>query len=322
MWLADALRTPFLPYALAELADHPNIGFIDVPRPLKREVNLTCAAINIAAFRALGNPTGRGVCVGVLDGEVSKDHAGLTGRVVLKSNFTREPWGSPDGHGTAVAGIIGSADSTYGGVAPAATIYSYKIFATSDSSLDANDAQMADAIEQAMNDGAHIINLSWGAGGVSTGTGMSRLARVCDNAWRRGVVIVKSAGNDGPAKNSLTIPADAAGIIVVGGTDRHAQSIGSYSSWGILDDGTSRPHVLAPGGTDSDGIFSCVPAGGFAACGRGTSFAAPHVSGVLALMLEANARLTADQARSELLAHCRSLTGVEAERQGSGVWSY
>lgn len=320
-WLNQTLRAPGLTGALAEVAGADEVERLDLPRRLEAEIDFTVPLIGAPALAAAGagpGIDGSGVVVGVLDSEIAADHPALLGRVVQRENYTLEPWGAPSPHGTAVAGIIASADAERRGAAPGATIYGYKVLA-SRRSLNADDFGGALALQQALEDGVQIANCSWGAGRAGDGT--SREARACDNAWALGMAIVKSAGNEGPGAATLTTPADAEGVIVVGATDRAGLAVQSYSSRGPTADGRSRPHLVAPGGDllPRYGIVSCRVDGTFADAGIGTSLATPHVTGLLALLLAADPDLGPDELREALFAHCRPLAEGEADVQGLGL---
>lgn len=317
-WLNRTVRSWADPRALAEVVADDSVERVDLPRRLTPEINVSGGTVGAPPFRKKFKRMGKGIIVAVIDGEVSLSHPALKGRVAHRQNFTDEPWGHPASHGTAVAGIIASNDSKFTGIAPEATIYSYKVLAT-DPTLTGDDFDGALAIQQALEDGAHIANCSWGAG--PAGDGSSREARACDTAWAAGLAIVKSAGNNGPGPRSLTTPADADGIIAVGATDRAGKAVQDYSSRGPAET-KQRPHMIAPGGIfQGVGITSCLVGGGFGDVGAGTSFAAPHVSGILALLLERDPNLTPDQLRNTLLSACKPLNGVSADAQGSGLVS-
>jgi len=203
------------------------------------------------------------------------------------------------------------------GIAPDVTIWNYKVLATNQV-INADDFGGSRAIQQAVVDGAHLANLSWQAGPGTNGSGREAVA--CDNAWALGMALVKSAGNEGPGAGTLTTPADANGIIVVGGTDRQGKAVGDYSSRGPTQDGRARPHVVAPGALETDELTSCLLNGGIGTCGFGTSFAAPHVTGALALLLEQDPTLDPDGLRAKILAMARPLAGgVLANVTGNGI---
>jgi serine protease AprX len=250
---------------------------------------------------------------------VAAAHPALDGRVVQRANYTREPWGHPADHGTAVAGIVGSSDALATGMAPGATIYNYKVLATN-RFLNGDDFDGALAIQQALEDGVDVVNCSWGAGPVREMK--SREARACDTAWALGLAIVKSAGNlGGSGATSITTPGDADGVIVVGATDRHGISVQQYSGQGPTPTGTVRPHLVAPGGSPEEGIVSCLVGGALGEVGYGTSFAAPHVTGLIGLLLEAHPMLTPDEIRNTVVAACKQLPDGEPNSQGAGLVS-
>lgn len=317
-WLNRTVRSWADPRALAEVVADDSVERVDLPRRLTPEISLSGSTVGAPQFRKKFKRTGRGIIVAVIDAEVSLTHPALKGRVVHRQNFTDEPWGLPGSHGTAVAGIIASNDSKFTGMAPEATIYSYKVLAN-DPTLTGDDFDGALAIQQALEDGAHIANCSWGAG--PAGDGSSREARACNTAWAAGLTIVKSAGNRGPGPRTLTTPADADGVIAVGATEREGKAVQDYSSRGPAD-GKQRPHLIAPGGIfEGVGITSCLVGGGFGDVGAGTSFAAPHVTGMLALLLERDPNLTPDQLRDMLLNACAPLNGISVDAQGRGLVS-
>jgi serine protease AprX len=313
-WLNRTMRSFVNPRALAEVVGSPEVARIDLPRLLQPELDVTGRKVGAPQFRKKFKGGGKDIIVAVLDSEVTAKHPALKGRVVHKENYTLEPWGNPGSHGTAVAGIVASNDANFTGMAPEATIYNYKVLATN-KFLNSDNFGGSLAIQQAVEDGAHIANCSWGAGAASDGTSPEAVA--CDTAWALGLVIVKSAGNAGPDPRTLTTPADAEGVIAVGATNREGTAVPDYSSRGPADT-KHRPHLLAPGGSFETGITSCLVGGGFGDCGAGTSFAAPHVSGLLALMIERNPNLTPDDLRQELLAACTPLAGLNEDTQGVG----
>jgi serine protease AprX len=314
-WLIRSIRAPLDPRVLADLAGAREIDRADLPRRLTPEIDVSCPVVGAPALRASIDATGKGVVVAVIDSEVLLTHSGLEERVTHKENYTLEAFGNPDEHGTAVAGIIASADDRFLGVAPEALIHSYKVLAT-DPDAGGDDFSGALAIQRALEDGARVANCSWGAGPASDGN--SREARACDAAWDLGLVLVKSAGNRGPGAGTMTTPADARGIIAVGGASRDGEALGDYSSRGPCANGR-HPDLLAPGGTEDDGIRSCRPNGRYGDAGHGTSYAAPHVSGLLALLLEKEPLLTPDELKARLLERCRPLAGLSVNEQGAGL---
>lgn len=316
-WLNGTMRSFADPRAVAEVADAPSVRRIDVPRRLEAELHGSSITVGAPAFRQTSGSTGKGIIVAVLDGEVSLHHPGLAPRVVHRNNYTAEPWGNPHPHGTAVAGFIAADGPVVQGVAPEATIYSYKVLAPA--GLGADDFGGAMALMHALEDGAHVANCSWGTPALTDGR--SREARAFDTAWSLGLTIVKSAGNRGSDPGTVTAPSDADGVIVVGATNRAGTAVEDYSSRGPARSGAGRPHLVAPGGSHGDGLVSLQVGGGTGDVTYGTSFAAPHVAGLIALLLEGDPELTPDALRDRLLACCTPLAGVPTDAQGAGLVS-
>jgi serine protease AprX len=317
-WLNHTIRADTHATVLGDVAADKAVERIDVPRPLRPEgVDVTIIAA--AALRQAEHCSGAGLTVGVIDSEVQLGHPALQDRVVHRRNYTQEPFGTPASHGTSVAGIIAASHPAFSGMAPEALIYNYKVLSTH-AALHAEDFEAALAIQHALEDGLRIVNCSWGAGPASDGT--SREARACNAAWRLGMTIVKSAGNNGPGLGTLTTPADAEGVLVVGASDVAGRQVPEYSSRGPTADGRMRPHLIAPGGDFGAAIDGVLLGGGTGDLGDvGTSFAAPHVAGLLALLLEREPGLTPDQQRDRIISTCQPLPGVEPELQGSGLVS-
>lgn len=312
-WLNRAVRTGADPRALSEIADAAEVSRFDLPGELVRELDATSRVVRAPAYRRVCGHAGAGVTVAVIDGEIFIGHPALTGRLVNRRNYTLEAWGAPDPHGTAIAGIIGSADPDSLGMAPGATLYGYKIFPTM-SHARADEFGAAMALQEAVLDGALVANCSWGLGHID-GSAPSRVARACDVAWDLGMVVVKSAGND----RVLTIPAEARGAIVVGATNRDGTSVPTFSARGRLAGGEARPHLVAPGGADGEEIVSCVLGGHFGPCGSGTSYAAAHVAGLAALLVAQHPGALPDGIRAMLLERCEPIPGVPLDAQGAGL---
>jgi serine protease AprX len=317
-WLNRTVRVVGDVRALAEVVADESVERIDLPRRLEPDLDLSTLTVGAPQFRKRSKRTGKGIIVAVIDSEVALNHPALKGRVVQKENYTSESWGNFGTHGTAVAGIVASNDGDFSGMAPGATIYNYKVIANN-RFLNADSFGGSLAIQQALEDGAHIANCSWGAGPAGDGTSPEAVA--CDEAWALGMAIVKSAGNRGPGSQTLTTPADADGVIAVGSTDREGTAVQNYSSRGPAGS-KPRPHLVAPGGVlGGVGITSCLVGGGFGDCGAGTSFAAPHVAGMLALLLDRDPDLSPDELRDLVLGACEQFEGIDADTQGQGLVS-
>jgi serine protease AprX len=317
-WLNRTVRTWGEPEVIAEVAGDDSVARVDVARRImpdsstRNHVAIGHPAPNWAASGA----TGRGVIVAVIDSEVRVNHEAMKERVVPRFNYTSEPWMTPDDHGTAVAGIVGSSHPGCIGLAPEVVIYNYKVM-TTNRQLNAFNFEGARALERAVEDGVDVINCSWGTGPVPT-DGLSDEAVAVANAALFDVVVVKSAGNKGPVMGSLTSPAEAPEAIVVGASDLDGKMVQDYSSRGPAG-GRTGPDMVAPGGSTGATITCCLSNGGFGSAGIGTSFAAPHATGVLALLRQSVPAMGLHGLRAKIMAGAIALAGFGPDAQGTGL---
>jgi serine protease AprX len=146
----------------------------------------------------------------------------------------------------------------------------------------------------------HIRILSMSLGSSAPSDGTDSLSQAVNAASDAGIVPVVAAGNDGPASGTIGSPAAAAKAITVGSVADPGEdgfSISPFSSRGPTADGRVKPDVCAPGTN-----ITSVKAGsgnGYVTY-SGTSMATPFVSGVAALMLDANPGLTPSQVKSKM----------------------
>jgi len=194
-------------------------------------------------------------------------------------------------HGTHVAGIA-AANGTIKGVAPGAQVMALKVL---DTAGYGDLSTITEAMTYAAANGARIINLSLGFP-VSDGNGGSLPAKLLNKLTEQyGVIFVVAAGNDGPGLSTVATPGDASGALSVGafntpemwkqdyGWKVQNDNLWFFSSVGPRKDGALSPSVVAPGS-----VTSTVPLrnGSRYFLSEGTSMAAPHVSGAIALLME------------------------------------
>ena len=172
-------------------------------------------------------------------------------------------------HGTLTAGVIAV-------VAPNSMIMPLRVF---DDEGSADLFVIAKAIHHAVNNGAQVINMSFG-----TLQSSSAVRGAINYALSRNVVLVASAGNNNTS--SVQYPAAYNGVIAVAATDLQDRKA-SFSNYG------SYVFVDAPGVN----IFSAYPGGGYSIV-SGTSFSAPAVAGAAALILSVSTTGTADSISS------------------------
>lgn len=199
--------------------------------------------------------------------------------------------------------------------------------------IDNKDTEWQGANES--NYGIDIISLSWGItsheGGGSDGEDMH--SRILNEAMEAGIVVSVAAGNDGPDNDGLSGMGSSNLAITVGATDdintvdRSDDTVASYSSRGPRRDNADgnplnelKPEISAPG-TNIIQAEGCVTSGtcvnflggdasenGYTGRGSGTSYATPSVTGIIALMLEANPQLSPLEVKEVLK--------ITAERRG------
>ncbi|MFF2331267.1 MULTISPECIES: type VII secretion-associated serine protease mycosin [unclassified Streptomyces] len=249
---------------------------------------------------------GKGVRVAVIDTGVDDVNPQLKTAVDTSAGADFLKGGKSDGtvdevgHGTKVAGIIAARPrkgTGFVGLAPEATIIPIR---QNDEKNSGKDTTMATAIDHAIARGADVINISQDTTKPLAET--SALGRAVARALAKDIVVVASAGNDGmDGKLKRTYPAAFDGVLAVASSDRNNERA-AFSQAGEF------VGVAAPG-VD---IVSTVPGNG-QCTDNGTSFSAPYVAGVAALMRAKYPKWTAAQivARIEQTAE-RSVTGHDA----------
>ena len=313
--LGNAVVAELTPAQIQAIAKRSNVERIEADKVLVLELDQSANTVGVIDARSKGLVGGgKGVIVAVLDGEVDFDHPDLKGRVIRRRNYTNEGWGKPSEHGTHVAGIIAGNGTQYKGIAPEATIWSYKIIPSGNSESE-EGFKGADAIEDAVKDGAKVINCSWGVQSAPL-DGTSIWAKTAERATKLDVVLVKSAGNRGPDSGTITSPADANGdVIVVGASNHEGTEVTEFSSRGPTADNRPKPDILAPGYQ----IVAAKPGGTYRKM-SGTSMASPHIAGIAALMLERNPQLKPWQIKKLLMDCAKSLESTtDPNVQGKGL---
>ena len=312
--------------------------------PVRRNNDLTRANRGLPV-------SGRGVTVAVLDTGVDGTHGDLSGRVVqnlkladtqslgVGFNYPVAAQSLPNtdqayGHGTFVSGVIaGSGQQSsgkYAGVAPNANILG----------LSAGDASLLfvlSGLDYLLTNGSsfnvRVVNCSFSANTVFDVNDPVNIATkmLTDN----GVNVVFSAGNTGPGADSLNPYAVAPWVVSTGATDNQGR-LAEFSSRGDFGSPLFRPTLVAPGvntvslrasnvtvtgatGLKNDSQQLAATELPYYTTASGTSFSAPQVTGVIALMLEANPQLTPAQVRDILQRTATPLPPYYAHEVGAGM---
>ncbi|MFJ8916075.1 type VII secretion-associated serine protease mycosin [Amycolatopsis sp. NPDC102389] len=265
-----------------------------LPAPANTEPGVPWAQQRMAVDRVWALTKGAGVTVGVVDTGVDGSTPQLSdGRVKPGVDVTtpeRKPANDDCfGHGTFVAGIIGAAvrpGTGFAGVAPEATILPIRCaITTADGSPPVLTAtEMAKGLRAAVDGGARVINIS-----ASTDTPDEELADAVRYAAQRDVVVVASAANTAQQGDPITYPASYPTVIAVGAIDITGKKADFSQTGKFLS-------LVAPG----VGVTSVGPGGAGHWVGSGTSYAAPFVAGVAALVRAYRPRLSAEQVKYRL----------------------
>ena len=267
------------------------VGMVSIPAaPANAADTITAADQPYFAYYGLDRArakgyTGEGVTIAMIDGKVDTSVPELAGAdITVKIPCTINSTPVVENHGTGVASILVS--SAYG-IAPNATLLAYQmnLGANGDTPgqdcLDSGNAVRSEGVwlfNQAMNDGAQIINLS-----ASSEDGSDSMKWTVARAMSSGVIIVAAAGNDSNNNDALSMSkwSGVVGVTAIS-TDGARQD---YSSWGqgVVTTSIGGPVMfrnLQTGASDS--VF-------------GTSVASPIVAGVLALAKQRWPQATSNQ---------------------------
>jgi hypothetical protein len=232
--------------------------------------------------------TGRKVVVAVVDSGVESNHPDLAGQVLLEENFVERQKYVPELHGTAVAGVIAArAGNGVGieGVAPEARLLALRACWQTGAATRCNSFTLAKALNFALSNGAQIINLSL------SGPQDRLLQQLVEVALARGIRVV---GAVDPGRADGGFPANTPGVFAV------------------ASDGAAPPaasHALLAPGRD---IPTTIPGGRWGVV-AGSSYAAAHVSGMLALLEQLRPQLPAARLRDGIVVNEASLalTGID-----------
>jgi subtilisin family serine protease len=237
------------------------------------------------------------------------------------------------GHGTAIASIIWNnfreADTGVTiGVAPEASILSIRVLDDEGTgSYETVIKGIQFAVQMRERYDIRVLNLSLSAAATMPYF-VDPLSRAVERAWSRGITVLVAAGNDGPTAESITAPGNNPYVITVGAVDENRTPgywtddfIPTWSAVGPTADGFIKPDIVAPGvniitfmhsnradpaqsqkivrmhpdNSESTSLFRM----------SGTSMSTAISSGVVALMLQANPRLTPDQVKFRLVSTSR-----------------
>ncbi|MBE0447037.1 MAG: S8 family peptidase [Actinobacteria bacterium] len=301
------------------LAREPWVEKIEEDEKVYVVIDGSVALADVQAVHETGF-TGKGVKLAIIDTGIDGTHPDFADRVVAIRDFTLEGFKDGNGHGSHVAGIAAGSGAYSGGrfigIAPDALIISGKALKSNGS------GRMSDvmaAIEWAVDLSADIVNLSIGASGSSDGN--DALCEICDAAVEAGVVVCVAAGNSGPGRRTIGSPGAARRVITVGAATASGL-VAEFSSRGPTIDERLKPEIVAPGVDIVSARAKNTRAGkaldNYYTSATGTSMATSHVSGIIALLLEAD-RDASPQLVREALLHTANDLELGDCVQGAGM---
>ena len=230
--------------------------------------------------------TGDKILVAVIDSGIDLGHPELQG-VVAGSFDALGKAEKPHSHGTGIAGAI-AAHGRLLGAAPSARILAIRAFGSAGTSAEATTYAIMKGVEYASARNARVINMSF------AGPADPSLSRQLAAARANGVVLVAASGNFGP-KSGPQYPAADPNVIAVSATDANDRMFKAASVG---------PHIAVT----APGVDILVPApNADYQVVSGTSFAAAHVSGIVALILQRAPELKPDAVRRILEATAKDL---------------
>jgi subtilisin family serine protease len=251
------------------------------------------ALAQIGAPQAWTRSTGGGVTIGIVDTGVDAAHPDLAGKVVAMADCVGKPCvqgAAPDthGHGTIVSGIAAAVTSNGRGVAGVAPDARLAVAKVLNAGGEGRVEDINNGIKWVVDNGAKVVNLSLGDPNFLAASALGTPLRTgIEYAWSKGAVPVLASGNYATGAGDLgSENYGSINALVVGATDR-AGNVPSYSSpignakWGLVAPGA------AGAGADSNVISTFLTSAGGTgyASAAGTSMAAPHVAGAVALLL-------------------------------------
>ncbi|MFZ1137376.1 MAG: S8 family peptidase, partial [Candidatus Korobacteraceae bacterium] len=333
---------------LASLAADPNVTYVSPDRKVHGHLNNAAPAVLANYAWGLGL-SGTGIGVAVIDSGIHEaddlNQTGSGSRIKASFDYTGDGLDDGYGHGTHVAGIIGGngSDSTCSvcnvtikGIAPNVNLISLRVL---NNQGEGTESQVIQAIQAAIQlkstYNIRVINLSVGRPVFESFT-QDPLCQAVEQAWKAGIVVVVSAGNDGRDNSAGTYgywtiesPGNDPYVITVGAVntkatpDRSDDAMTSYSAKGptafdyivkpdLVAPGNRVVSLYAPGQLDIQNPQNRVPLNYYENTGStdassnyfvlsGTSMAAGMVSGAAALMIQNDSTLTPDQIKARLM---------------------
>jgi serine protease AprX len=336
LWMINGFAVTARASVIRQLASRPGIELIRLDSTLEAPATTSGGAalpewnLNVVRAPELWTQgfTGSGIVVANMDTGVDPNHPDLATKWRGGDNSWYDPHGEhatpydSTGHGTQTMGIMvgGAAGGSAIGVAPDARWIAAKLY------NDAGVARYSDIHlafqwlldpdgDLATLDAPDVVNASWGLTGTA-GQCITEFSTDIEVLKAAGIALAIAAGNDGPSPLTSLSPANNPPGFAAGAVDADL-AIASFSSRGpSACDGTVYPELVAPGVNinTADLSFGGLP---LYAVVSGTSYAAPHAAGALALLAGAFPQAGVGQLETALTASARDL-GVAGEDNSYG----
>jgi subtilisin family serine protease len=242
--------------------------------------------------------TGDGVLVAVIDSGIDDAHPDLAGTIAAKFD-TLATDEKPHAHGTEMAGAIASHGRLLG-VAPRARLLAVRAFGTSAAGEESTTFRILRGLDWAAGQNARIINMSF------AGPADPALQDALAKARKKGIVLIAAAGNAGP-KSPPLYPAADPNVIAVTATDADDKVFAQANRGNYIAVAAPGVDVLVPAPDANVALTS------------GTSVAAAHVSGLVALLIELKPSLKPDDVRKILMSSAKSLGPKTRGEAGAGL---
>jgi hypothetical protein len=271
-------------YGLSQSATAPTQASAPADKPEGDPAQYTLGKLRLPLAHGLAK--GDQILVAVIDSGVDTTHQEFAG-VIADTYDALDPSEPAHAHGTAIAGAI-AAQSRLMGVAPSAKILAVRAFGESKGTAEGTTFNILKGLNWAIEKNANVVNMSF------AGPQDPALSRSLAAAQQKGVILIAAVGNAGP-KSPPLYPAADANVIAVTATDSDDQLFKASNRGGHIA-------IAAPG------VDILLPSpGGSYQVSSGTSFAAAHVSGIAALILERKRDLKPDAIRKILTSSAKDL---------------
>lgn len=257
----------------------------------------------IGADKAWLKSTGLTIKVAVLDTGIDLDHLDLQGNIKGNVNMInpRKSGNDDNGHGSHVAGIVAAINNDIGVIGAGPEIYLYAVKA-----LDRNGSgwlsDLIEGLEWCINNKMQVVNMSLGSSADN-----QSFHDAIIKTYQAGVTQVAAAGNNGESDGAISYPAKYPETIAVSAIDEN-NGFASFSSYGQEID-------LAAPGVNINSAYN----NGYYKILNGTSMAAPHVTGTVALVISAKGIMSPDDIKAHLKNTSEFLIGLSSYQQGAGL---